>query len=329
MRKTVLFLTLLAAVALGFAGVQVKGEIFPVATEELKPQLLSQKIGTNVKEELPSFTIDISNSWGSVSSDTTTIVTQMLVRGQDLSELPLSIFCSIYMNDVKMFEGQPGSLSRRRTARGTLIRFTTQIDNNSQSINEWWVSHIMNGEKTTARMRGKLKVNLRGSDFVLPFSWENGFRTDILEGVNIQQPQSIKFGLYTLQIKSLHSEWGNITPRATSIKHTLKIHNPGIIPGAPIVNKVKYGLSLNGIKMTEGSTGLPLIIWSGKTKLVTFTTELNSEKIKKWWVSHVKAGERSSYKLRYTLFVDFFGTKLGGWEQEIEGSFSTDFLGKN
>ena len=105
-------------------------------------------------------------------------------------------------------------------------------------------------------------------------------------------------------------------------------HNPSILPGAPIVNRIAYSLWLNGIKMAEGSTGLPLIIWSGETKSVVFTTKLDQARIKRWWVSHIKSDERTSYQFKYTLFARLLGVTLVQWPGEIEGAFETDLLAR-
>jgi len=329
MRKAILLLILGIILALS-SGAVTKEIVFPTIAPGSKLQPLSkQEITAKFQEKNPSFTIEnISNSWGPVSSDTTTVITQMLVGGLDLSKASVSIFCSIYMNEVKMFEGQVEDFTIEKKEKGSLVRFATQINNNSQTINKWWNSHIRNGEKTKAKIKGELKINLEEDNLVCPFLWENEFQTNILEGVNTEDVRSLRFGFYTLEIKSLHSEWGKITPNYTKIKHTLKIHNPSVIPGALIVNRLEYELSLNGIKMTEGGMGLPLVIWPKETRELPFTSTLNSEKIRQWWVSHIKSDEKSTYKLKYTLFIKFFGATLARWPEEIEGAFSTDFLGR-
>lgn len=303
--------------------------VLPAGSVETKTGPFSQEGPTRGERKIPDFKIEgISNSWNSVCPDTTTILTWMLVKGPDLSETSVSISCSIHLNGVKMFENQPEQLTLIKAAGGNIVRFITRINNNNQSINQWWASHIRNGEKTKATMQGKLKISRGENNLTYPFFWENEFQTNILEGVNTDKVRTIKFGLYTLQIKSLHSEWGEITPEGTRIKHLLKIHNPSLVPGAPIVNEVGYDLYLNGIKMTEGSTELPLIIWPGSTESVSFVTKLDSKKIKEWWVSHIKSDEKSSYRLTYTLFVKFLGAALARWPEEIKGTFGTDFLGK-
>jgi LEA14-like dessication related protein len=278
---------------------------------------------------IPNLRVEsISHSWGPVSSDVTTIITQILINEPNLSLVLLSVSCNIYLNDIKMAEGRGENLTVERTSQGSLVRFTTRINTNDENIAKWWVSHIRNGEKTKAIIQGKLIMRLRKVDLLYPFSWETEFQTNMLEGVNTTDVSNFSFGLYTLQIKSLHSEWGKVTTNETEIRHRVEIYNSSKIPGAPIVNRVEYDFSLNGIKMTEGSTGLPLVIWPAETKSVIFTTKLGSKKIKTWWVSHIKSNERTSYRFRYSLLVKFFGVTLARWPKKMEGAFETDFLAR-
>ncbi len=279
--------------------------------------------------EVPEVRIEsISNSWGPISSDVTTIVTQILLNEPNLSSLPISVSCSIYLNDIEMAKGPGGDITVERTASGSLVCFTSRINNNTGNIAKWWASHIRNGEKTKVIIEGELIINLGKVDSVHPFWWENEFQTNMLGGVSNTDMGNFRFGLYTLQIKSLDSEWGKITNNETEIKHRVEIHNPSIIPGAPIVNRIEYDLSLNGIKMEENDTGLPLVIWPGGTKSVVFITKLDKEEIKTWWVSHLKSNEKTSYRFRYSLLFKFLGATLARWPKEIKGAFETDFLAR-
>lgn len=279
--------------------------------------------------EVISFQIEnISNSWGSISPDITTLVTSLRVNSTKIPEDSLSIFCNIKLNDINIFGGEVDDFILEKESNFSLIYFPTRINNNSESITNWWISHIKNNETTEVTIQGELRINYIGNTLVKPFLWRNEFKTDILEDVNIENIRTLEFGLYTLEVKSLQSAWGQITSDRTEIKHTLAIYNSSIIPGAPIVNRVEYELSLNGIEMTKKGVDLPFLIWPGQTKYINFTTELDSEKMKEWWVSHVQSNEKSIYDLKYTLCVEFFGAKIARWPEEIESSFATDFLGK-
>lgn len=224
-----------------------------------------------------------------------------------------------------MAESFGEDLTIEKRASDSLISFTSKIDNNDDNIARWWASHIRNSEKTKVVIKGKLIINSKEADFIYPFLWENEFQTNMLEGVNTTKPINFAFGLYTLQI-NLHAKWGKVTANETNIEYKIEIHNPSKIPGTPIVNTIEYSLLLNEINMAEGDTKLPSVIWSGITKSVDFAATLDKEEIKAWWVSHIKSGEKTSYRFQYSLLVKLFGATLGQFSKEIVGFFETDFL---
>ncbi|MCD6318704.1 hypothetical protein J7M02_06515 [Candidatus Aerophobetes bacterium] len=311
MAKRALLLVLVLILGISYA-VSAQGETSPQKGAE-KPTIV-----------IPNLKIEnISNSWGPVSSDITTIITKVLVNEPNLSLVPLSISCNIYLNDIKMSEGVGENLTIERVASGSLVLFTSKIDN--ENIVKWWLSHIKNGERSKVKIEGKLIISLEKVNLVYPFSWETKFQTNILEGLNTKKMVRFNFGLYALEIRSLHSKWGKVTAKETEVKHTVKIYNPSIIPGSPIVRKIKYELSLNGIKMAEGNTGLlPMIIWPGKTKLITFATKMDNRKIKAWWISHINSEEKTHYRFSYRFYFSIGSTK---W-RDRKGAFKTNFLAK-
>ncbi len=327
-RRIILFLILLSIeITAGSNIIQSEETIHPTIIPKSKEGFSPEEMKESSPLTIPDLKVEnISHSWGPVLSDITTVVTEILINESDLSLVPLSVSCGIYLNGIKMVDGLGEDLTVERTATGSLVRFNNKIDNNSGNIVKWWASHIKNGEKTKAVIQGKLIIGLRNVDLVYPFLWENEFQTNMLADINTIEVSDLNFGLYTLQIRSLHSEWGKITVSETQIRNTIEIHNSSKIPGAPIINRIEYDFLLNNIKMAEGSTGLPLIILPGKTRSIAFTIKLDSAKLKTWWISHIKSYERTQYQFRYSLVVKVFGITLGRWPNEIEGAFETDFL---
>ncbi|MBE0478616.1 hypothetical protein IBX65_05795 [Candidatus Aerophobetes bacterium] len=119
----------------------------------------------------------ISNSWGEVSLDSTTIHTHILVNNPHLHLIPMEVDCSIYLNDIEMVSGLGKDLQIEECASGSSIRFTSRIDN--ENIMKWWVSHIMNGEKTQYRLGYILMIKWLGVRIAnWPNSIEGSFETD-------------------------------------------------------------------------------------------------------------------------------------------------------
>jgi len=98
----------------------------------LKEKILIKKptvIIPNLKVE------SISNSWGQISLDTTTVNTEILVNDPNFYLIPIKVDCDIYLNDIKMVSGIGKDLQITRSASGSLIRFTSTIDN--ENVIKW------------------------------------------------------------------------------------------------------------------------------------------------------------------------------------------------
>ena len=69
-------------------------------------ELSSQEIVEKPAIAIPELKVEsISNSWGYVSLDTTTINTEIVVNNPNFYLIPFKIRCDIYLNDIKMVRG--------------------------------------------------------------------------------------------------------------------------------------------------------------------------------------------------------------------------------
>lgn len=298
MKRTILFLLLL--------GIGISVAINVANAEE---EIMGQQVILKNEEELPlqekpvvvipDLEIEsISNSWGEVSLDTTTINTEVLINDPDFSLVPFKVNCDIYLNDIQMVSGIGKDLEITRCASGSLVRFSSKIDN--IDIIKWWVSHIKNKEKTKVKIEGKLIIPFEKVDIIYPFSRESEFKTNILKGLNKRNLTTIRPLNYRIQ--TLESKWGDVSLSTTDIKHKVTIKNIGIWAAQPITD-IEYILLCNGIQMTKGKVGLPLVILPGQKRSARFTLKIPNQNIIKWWVSHLQNAEKSKYCLRYRLWV--------------------------
>ena len=268
--------------------------------------------------------ITVSNSWGKVSLDVTTVNTKIVINDPNLYLVPLKVLCDIYLNGIKMVADVGEDMQITKCASGTSVRFSATIDN--ENIIKWWVSHIKRGEKTKVRIEGKLIISLDRVDLVYPYFRETEFETNMLKGLNGRNLGHINVEIIKLGIDSLSSRWGKVSQAETQIIHKLTIHNFGFTFASPTVTDVEYELTLNGIKMARGNAGLPLILLPGQKRSVTFTSKIDNGNIIKWWVSHISGGEKTKYCLRYTPMVKFLGARVVSWPNKRCGVFQTNFF---
>ncbi|QLH77062.1 LEA type 2 family protein [Halosimplex rubrum] len=104
-------------------------------------------------------------TWGNVTADRTTVVFHLRVHNPGDVPVPGSpegIGVGIDLNDIPTFEADGGSLSARNTESPLLIQpnetrevaFAVTMDNDR--VDEWFTSHVRNGERTTVESRVQL-----------------------------------------------------------------------------------------------------------------------------------------------------------------------------
>jgi len=305
LRKSKIPITLSEAIKRGYTPCSVCKPDPPVELNNKSNLVIPLKEKILIKKPtviIPNLKVEsISNSWGQISLDTTTINTEILVNDPNFYLIPIKVDCDIYLNDIKMVSGIGKDLQITRSASGSLIRFTSTIDN--ENVIKWWVSHIKNKEKTKVRIEGKLIISLDKVDIVYPFSQNSEFKTHILRDLNKKNLATIR--PYNFKIRSLESRWEKVTLSTTEIRHKFTIENIGILPGQPITD-IDYTLVFNGIQMTKGRIGLPLLILPGQRRSARFTLKIPNRNIIKWWVSHIKIGEKTKYYFQYRFWIKPF-----------------------
>jgi LEA14-like dessication related protein len=121
-------------------------------------------------------------------------------------------------------------------------------------------------------------------------------------------------------VKSVESEWGEVTEEETKIQTTVVVNNPNSI-GLPGVVGVEYSTELNDVTIMQGQKS-SVSISPGRNE-ISIPATMNNTAIARWWVSHVNNGEQS------TMTVAASVTGPGGFSQPIQtqnSKFETTML---
>ena len=87
----------------------------------------------------------------------------------------------IYMNDVKVCEGTTYNPVVLKAKDDTTIPFTTTLD--STVLDEWWVMHIKNNEKTKLLVKIYSTIEVAGAEYNFKLcEIEQNIVTNILKG---------------------------------------------------------------------------------------------------------------------------------------------------
>ena len=262
--------------------------------------------------------VKVESEWGKVNQDYTEILTRITVNNPNPVPIPISaVETELYLNGIKMGSGKNVNSATIEPGESVII-LSTKIENDR--IPEWWVSHIKNGEKSRVTLKGYLVFDLKITKFKFPIEEESDIQTDILKSLSFTRD----FGVGPAKVKlSLKSSWGDVSSTTTQIIHTATFTNPNPFP-IPLMT-TDYTITLNGIEVGRGEIGSTVIKPNGKTT-VTFATYIDNEKLKEWWVSHIKNGEKTIIRMNLSPEFEILGQKFTVPVINVESEFHTSIL---
>jgi len=152
--------------------------IFDLKVAEFKyPVELSNAIETDMLAGLSSnvpqkinvgpITLTVKSTksyWGDVSEDYTEVITMATIRNDHIVPVPITkIQYLVEMNDIRLAEGLSDVATIIQPKSEATLTFVTKLDN--RMLDEWWVSHIKNGEKTKVRIVLQPVIEIAGKEF--------------------------------------------------------------------------------------------------------------------------------------------------------------------
>ena len=289
---------------------------------------VKEKIEKKIEVSKPQI-ISVSHRWGEITPSTSEIITEIVVSNPNPIPIPIkNISVHIYMNGIDMGEGKNIGPASLQAKSNTTIIISTKLNN--AKIPEWWVSHLKNGEVSKISLKGTITFDLKIFDFNWPFEQKSTIKTDILSGLRFENaPLEIDLKLISLKIyANVTSHWGDINAESTEIIHNVELYNPQkLLP--VIVSGIAYEIYMNDIKVGEGEEEESIIIPPRESASLTMKTIIENDMLSKWWVSHLKNGEKTKVEVQY-----YFVLKVPGYEpikiklKSMESEIQTNILGE-
>jgi len=106
------------------------------------------------------------------------------------------------------------------------------------------------------------------------------------------------------EIKSIENHWGKITSEETEIISVITLNNPNSI-SIPL-SDLEIDLYMNDVHMGSGRAIGDTTISPGEDSL-TLSTLIENDRLKDWWVTHIKNGEKTQMKIKYNLVFSILG----------------------
>ena len=118
-------------------------------------------------------------------------------------------------------------------------------------------------------------------------------------------------------------ELGKITESESVIQTNVAVKNPN--PVSIGLESVEAEVFMNDEKMGEMSSVSSTEIKANQVSILKLSTKIDNHKIRGWWVSHIKNGERTEVRVRMNLILDLGLTKHE-YPIEFTNSLTTDIL---
>jgi len=122
----------------------------------------------------------VKSHWGEVNEDYTEIITQAAIHNDNLVPIPITKFrYSVEMNGIKLADGSSDVATVIQPKSEATLTFVTKIDN--KMLDEWWISHIKNGEKTKVKIVLQPVIEVAGKELKFTLAEkESEFTTNLL-----------------------------------------------------------------------------------------------------------------------------------------------------
>ncbi len=263
----------------------------------------------------------ITYKWGEVNESTTEILVNVDVFNPNPFPIPLKdVVLKIYMNGIEMGVGHAIKAEIPANSESNVV-IAVYLDNDK--IPEWWVSHIKNGETTNVDIKGYLVFDLKLFRFKYPIEFTNTIRTNILSIKS--KPEKISIDGVELDVRSVESHWGNVNEKETEIITVADVFNPNPFP-IPVIS-FDYVIKMNGITVGRGSEDVSTVIPPNSNAKLTLITKIENYKLKEWWVSHIKNGEKTIVDVEIMPKIKLFGREIKFKLLERKFEIRTRFLG--
>jgi LEA14-like dessication related protein len=284
-----------------------------------------------MKPEMRGVTLE----WGEVTPETTEVIGTIKVYNPNPISLQVKkIAYEINMDGINVGSAESPGLQIEKNAEFP-IKVLAKIDN--AKIPGFWTEHIKRAENSEVSVEISPTFDLKITDFTFPFKVKQSIKTNLLSSLDkvgqIPLEKKVKLpilgekSIFKATIESLLGKWGTITPQTTQINLLAVIHNENPYP--LVVPKMEYKMDINGITLGSGESKLQLACAPNSRGDVDLVATLNTNQMDKWFVSHIRQGEKSTFNMSVSLVFDIPGYdkySIPIWvgSQNME----TDILGK-
>lgn len=276
--------------------------------------------------------VDIHSHLVGANDSTTVVDSNLTVDNPNPFPITLrraDVSYTVFMNDVAVGDGREPGVSL--PAGNSSIQVTTGLRNDR--IDEWWVSHIRHDERTNLTVVATVQ-STRFDESVSRRVAHRTVRTDIISAFETNRTIPIDANRQlvsdpVLYVNQSTAHWGTVTQNRTVVRTNLTVYNPHsyAIP----VTGVDYNVTMNGVRMANGSTENVHTVPAHAHRNVTARLVIDNDNLDEWWVRHVQRNQTTTVRFDYAVDLDL--AAFGGGNRTvspapINRTFRTDVFGR-
>ncbi|MEF8976842.1 MAG: LEA type 2 family protein [Halapricum sp.] len=312
----------------------------PIALDEQRIEFQTDLMGDGgtTVESLPTerdtvtvpTVAETERRWGTIRDDTAEVVTTVeLDNTEDLETIrnvtTLAIDRSTSINDVTVLDS---TTNRELPAADEPLTATSEMDNSKFA--DWWTRHVNRDERSTVVTEANATVDVGITTFERPLTDEETlFETDILGTIGSDGPRTVTVANETLvELGDQRASWGTADAETTPFTLTTVVENRH---DRPITfDGIEYTVTMNDVPVANGTSDETLTVDAGETDQLETIIPLSTPRLSEWWVSHLRADERSNVSVQLHGVVERDGDRERVPIALIEDRFrlTTDLLGE-
>lgn len=272
---------------------------------------------------VPSVAVDDPGDWGTVSEAETEVVTSINVSNPNPIGVTLGSGVTarygVALNDVRLIEGQRDRVSI--PSGQSTIELVSTVDNDR--IVPWWREYVRADETIELAATGRVRVDAIVGRTLTVGPYEQTLLADeqpvidafdaALSDLEGRYPSDSAISdRVGYEIRDASASWASVSNETTTMDVTLQVSNPGSVP-VPLVpdgfrldaraNDVDL-FSAQGDALSPKSVDGDALLRPGEQREVTYTVELDNERIDDWFRSHVEREERTELTVTPQLFFE-------------------------
>lgn len=270
-------------------------------------------------------------TWG--EADTERAPVRFRTEMENVHDRPVGIDGTDYeirMNDVVVGSGE--TEESIELAPGESGAFTVEAAIDTPRMQEWWVSHLRNGERTDlVILVYPVTVEADGTRTRLPvtvFEERSTFETDMLgTGETVIEPSETEpqAAFSEPTVTGTRSEWGEVRDSETDIETTVTLRNDTDEAFDEVLAlEIEQETAIAGIPVATGTDTVDSLP-QGEGRIDLLATKDHAT-VPRWWAAHLENGERSVSRTDVTAEADVAVTTLPLDLEDRETTVETDLL---